>query len=66
MIAIYFVLKLIGKDSLAIFNDWGEEPDAPYPMAEPKEVCVKNVRGAEHVLLCENPDLLGDTAFSLA
>jgi hypothetical protein len=27
---------------------------------------VKNVRGAEHVLLCENPDLLGDTAFSLA
>ncbi|MCR5680807.1 MAG: hypothetical protein K6G29_00025 [Clostridiales bacterium] len=52
--------------TLAIFNDWGEEPDAPYPMIKPAEVSVKNVRGAEHVLLCENPDLLDDTAFSRA
>ena len=51
-------------ETLTVFNDWGGERDAPYPMTEPAEVSVKNVRGAARILLCENPKLLSRTAFT--
>ena len=50
-------------ETLFIFNDWGEEIGAPYPMSLPREVRVKDIRGAGTVRLCENPALLSETVF---
>ena len=56
-------LTLPEREVLCVFNDWGEEDGAPYPMHLPEEVRVKNVRGAERTELCQNPARMPDTRF---
>ena len=56
-------LTLPEREVLYVFNDWGEEDGAPYPMHLPGEVRVKNVRGAERTELCQNPARMPDTRF---
>ena len=53
-------------DTLAVFNDWTDgEPCDDFPMVPPQKVTFRNVRGADRVILCENPALTANTAFSL-
>ena len=54
-----------GCDRLAVFNDWTGKPegDVKYPMIEPVYVSVKDVAGAEAVVLCSNEALLAGTEF---
>ena len=58
-----------GEDAgvLYMFNDWTGKPEGEvkYPMIPPRRVSVKNIRGAGSVMLCENPDLLRETEFTV-
>ena len=49
-----------------LFNDWTGKPqgEVKYPMIPPRRASVKNVCGVRSVGLCQNPELLKETAFS--
>ncbi|MBQ8186422.1 MAG: hypothetical protein IJ037_06065 [Clostridia bacterium] len=54
-----------GCETLAVFNDWRGNPDGEvkYPMVKPKQVSVKNITGADAVVLCTDAELLKDTEY---